>query len=288
MENSALQIYEVSMENFQEAVIDASYQKIIVVDFWAEWCAPCRMLGPILERVVTSMGDHIALAKVDVEQNQQIAMQFKVQSIPTVKIIHEGRIVQEFTGALPENEIRRIIAEAAGDPNEDALVNADRLARDGQYDEAENIYRTLLEQEPDDSKATIGLGRLEILKGNTEEARSLLSSISEMDEQHDTAEILLSTLQFSEVCTREGGMDAIKSRLERDPDNLDTRYALGCCYAVSNDYEKALGEFLTIIKRNQSYDDGAARKAMLNLFSILGSESDLTVRYRELLARELF
>ena len=288
MENSALQIYEVSMENFQEAVIDASYQRIIVVDFWAEWCAPCRMLGPILERVVVSMGDRIALAKVDVEQNQQIAMQFRVQSIPAVKIIHEGRIIQEFTGAQPENEIRRIIAEVAGDPNEDALVNADLLARDGQYDEAENIYRTLLEQEPDDSKATIGLGRLAILKGNTEEARSLLSSIDEMDDQHDTAEILLSTLQFSEVCSREGGMEAIKSRLERDPDNLDARYALGCCYAVSNDYENALKEFLTIIKRNQSYDDGTARKAMLNLFSILGTESELTVRYRELLAREIF
>lgn len=288
MEESTAQIYDVSMENFQESVVDASFQRVIVVDFWAEWCAPCRMLGPILEKVVASMGDRIALAKVNVDENQQIAMQFRVQSIPTVKIIHEGRIVQEFTGALPENEIRSIIAEAAGETGEDPLASADRLIRDEQYEEAEKIYRALLEQAPDDSKAIIGLGRLAILKGDTEEAHSLLSSIDEMDEQYETAQTLLSTLQFSEVCVREGGMDAVNDRLKRNPDDLDTHYALGCCYAVSNEYEKALGEFLAIIKRDRSYNDGAARKAMVNMFSTLGQESDLTVRYRELLARELF
>ena len=281
-------IFDVDSEDFEQKVIQASHDHVIVVDFWAAWCGPCKMLGPLLESIVSSFDGRVRLAKVDVDSNQELALQFNVQSIPTVKIFSKGAIADEFVGALPEHEITAILSAIAGGEHDDILLQAEAYEAAGSLSEAETLYSSILQEEPDNSTAHIGLARVLLRNGSIERATELLTGIEEYDERYNEAKALLGTLDFIEVCRIAGDRETWRKKVSDNPDDLEALYTLGCFYAVDKRYGDALETFLSIIQRNSEYSEGNARKAMLTLFAVLGQDHELTARYREMLARALF
>jgi putative thioredoxin len=281
-------IFDVSAENFQEKVLDASYRAPVIVDFWAEWCDPCKVLGPLLETVIASYKGAVALARADIDRNPQLAAQFGIRSVPTVKIFMNGEVADEFTGLLPERDIRAIIDALAGDEIEKLLEKAFQLAEGDRLDEAESVYTAVLERCPGHSGAQIGLARVKIVKGEDDAARALLGAIEESDERYGEARALLGLFEFVTICERNGGFDACRKAAEDSPGDLEARYNLGCCYAAGDSYRDAFEAFLAIVKKDRGFGEGKAQKAMLTLFSALGSAHELTGEFRKNLAMELF
>ena len=159
------QIFDADESNFEELIIRGSEERVIVIDFWAPWCGPCKTLGPIIEEVVTSLGPGIALAKVNVDENQQLAMAFRVQGIPAVKIIHQGKLVQEFTGAVPREQIEAILrplVPSAHEPDIEPAEQAAQRAAMWDLDGAAIIFKSIFEEKPDDGDALLCLARISL------------------------------------------------------------------------------------------------------------------------------
>jgi len=281
-------IYSVIADDFEKKVIEASHSAVVVVDFWAEWCGPCKMLSPVLEKVVLSYNGRAVLAKVNVDENQELAMYYNIQSIPAVKIFKDGELVDEFIGVIPEHEITRILAQFAGSKSDDMLKQADGLLRKGKKNEAAALYRSILETDRVNAGALIGLALIAIKNGEIEQSRELLGAVEETDRRYPEAAELLAHLRFSEVCAGSGGWERNKKAADVNPDDLEARYNLGCCYAASSMYHEALDEFLSIIAKNSSYADGKAKDGMLSIFSLLGQNDPLVGEYRKKLANILF
>ena len=288
------QVVEVDDSNFESVVIQGSQERLVVVDFWAPWCGPCRTLGPILTEVVTSLGSGVVLAKINVDDNQQLAMAFGVQGIPAVKIVQDGQLVKEFTGALPKEEIeeilRPLVPESAGAAEEkaDPLEQAEILAEMGDLDGAVRLYDEFLSGQPEDSKALLGLARVRQRQGDFDPMEALVGRVEQGSSEYKPAQSLLHLIGVVRTCREAGGFEACARKLQADPGDLDARYALGCCAAAGEDYSTALKEWLAIVERNKDFRDGAARDAMVSLFFLLGRHHQSVADYPQRLHRALY
>ena len=174
------QIFDVDEQNFEELVLQGSQERVIVVDFWAPWCGPCKTLGPILEDVVAALGPGVALAKVNVDENQRLAMAFRVQGIPAVKIVKNGQLAQEFTGALPREQIEAILRPLVSDaliPEAQEIDQADDLAATSDLDAAARQYEQMLEENPTDGPALLGLAKIHLQQGRFETVQELVNLV---------------------------------------------------------------------------------------------------------------
>ncbi len=281
-------IIDVNEKNFVDVVANGSKQAVVIVDFWAEWCGPCKMLGPLLEQIVDSYGGQVILAKVNVDENQMLSQQFGVRSIPTVKIVKDGEIVDEFVGALPEADIRAKIEGLAGAGETDPLEVAAQLIAEGKKAEASEIYAGILEKDPKNSAARLAIARLLISENETENALTVLEAFEEGVEGYSEARALIDSLEYAKICHEAGGPDEIRRRVESDPADLEALYLLACCHASGGDYDNAFETLLRIIAKDKSFEEGKAQETMKSLFEIVGQQDDLTRRYRSKLANLLF
>ncbi|MFL2541317.1 MAG: thioredoxin [Candidatus Latescibacterota bacterium] len=200
------QVFDVNEQNFEELVLQGSTQRVIVVDFWAPWCEPCKNLGPVLEEVVAELGPGIALAKINVDENQQLAAAFRVQGIPAVKIVKDGQMAQEFTGALPKDQIESILRPLVDDApipeDEVAAYEAEDLAASGDLSGAAHQYEKILEETPNDSAALLGLARIHLMQGNTETVQELVNLIEQVAPEYAQAQALLSKSSLPNTASR--------------------------------------------------------------------------------------
>ena len=287
------QVVEVDASNFEELVIQGSKERVVVVDFWAPWCGPCRTLGPILTEVVTSLGDGAVLAKVNVDDNQQLAMAFGVQGIPAVKIVRDGQLVKEFTGALPKEKIEDILrplvpGSGVAEEKTDPLEQAECLAESGDLDGADRIYGAFLGDHPEDGRALLGLARVRLRRGAHGEVEDLVSRVKEGSSEYKPAHALLHLIGMGRTCEEAGGLEACSRRLRANPGDLDARYELGCCAAFEGDFGSALKEWLAIVESRKDFRNGAAREAMVSLFFHLGRHHESVGDYPQRLHRALY
>lgn len=280
-------VIDVTDQTFATEVLERSKTVPVVVDFWAAWCGPCRMLGPILENLAQEYQGQFILAKVDVDRNQQLAMQYRVQGIPAVKAFRDGRLAGEFTGAQPEPQVRRFLEGLV--PSE-----ADVLTKQGfewevnnQPAMAEENYRAALSKKADHYPAKIGLGRVLLNQGEVEGAVSILESIPEGVKEKAVANALLAGAEFQKFAAGQSE-EELKAKLQANPNDVANHYALASLYALKQQYPQAMDEFLEVIRRDRSYNNDGARKAMLAIFTILGEEQQVTRTYRQKLANALF
>jgi putative thioredoxin len=274
-------VKDIDQTQFGQEVLQRSHEVPVIVDFWAEWCQPCKTLGPALERVAAEHADDIDLVKVDVDANQQLSAQFGVQSIPTVIAFRDGQPVAQFTGAIPEATIRNWVGELL--PSELDLM-ADRardLALDGDEAAAEAIYREVLAETPDHPEAATALAALLIARGETEEALIVLGRLPRTSE--------VETLEAAARVTAAKGTDVsdLERRLAADPSDDRARLDLGQALAARGEHEPGLDHLLAVVRAGGDLRDDA-RQAMIDVFGVLGPDHPLTVTYRRALANALF
>ncbi len=272
---------EVNDENFYQQVIQKSKEIPIVVDFWAPWCQPCLMLGPILEKLEKEYQGKFILAKLNVEENREISSYFNIASIPSVKLFKDGKIIDEFVGLLPESQIRKFLKKVKPSEIEDIIKKGDQYYNLGKLQDAKKEYEKGLEMEPGDEQIKYKIGLILFKQNNLAEAKRYLKSIENQSE----AKKLLDIIYFKEIPSED--TEKLKEKLNRNPDDLELRLNLANQYAKNGDYKEAMDEYLIILEKDKKYKDEVARKCMLRIFNILGQNS-LVEEYREKLARILF
>ncbi len=279
-------IIEVGDDDFERAVLARSRTVPVVVDFWAPWCGPCRTLGPVLERLAREHGGAFVLAKVNIDTAPATAEGFRIQSIPAVKAFRDGALVSEFVGAQPEHAVRQFLAGILPTEADQLAATGERCAADGDGAGARSAFEAAIAQDGHQAYALLGLARLDAAAGDVARALEHLARISPGVPVAADAERLAAELR-----TRvDGGGDeaALRTRLAADPDDLDARLALGRALAAAARYEEALAELLEVVHRDPRHADDGARKAMLDVFAVVGQRDPLTERYRSDLAKALY
>jgi len=276
-------VHDVAERDFENAVIERSRQLPVVVDFWAPWCGPCRLLGPMLESLVGSYGGRIELAKVNTDENPEISARYRIEGIPAVKAFRDGMLKSEFTGALPEPQVRAFLQKLLPSEADELADAAVRQAYAGDAAGAEATYRRAIVQDSSHRAANLGLARLLLAHDEAEDALRLLANLPGDDE---------ATRLRAEIGLKRSGTDAdlraLRDRLERDPADVDALYQLGMALAAQGSYEEALERLLEVVRRDRSYDNDAGRRAILDIFALLGDAHPLTQTYRRRLSSLLF
>jgi len=277
---------DVNEENFEAEVLERSNQVPVLVDFWASWCGPCKVLGPVLEKLADEHAGEFIVAKLNVDENPGLAGAFGIQGIPAVKLFKDGDLVSEFTGALPEPTVREFLSKflptAADKEADEALA----LEEGGQSGEAKAKYQEILSNDPNHAKALLGLGRLAMSEGDNEKAQEYLDKVSIVADERKEADRLLARLNLQSGAAE--NLTALKEKVKAEPDNLAARFDLAHALAGAERYEEALAAFLAIVKTDRQFEDDGARKAMVQIFEVLGSDDPLTDKYRSELAAALF
>jgi len=277
--------YDVGIENFESGILQASRQVPVVVDFWAPWCQPCQTLKPLLEKLADEYGGRFRLALVNADENPEIAQQFGVRSIPTVKVVFEGRLVDEFTGALPEAELRAFLDRLLPSPADPLREQAAMLAAEGRNEEALACLVEASRLDPANEEVRLDAAGLLLELGREDEARALLDT--GFVHQAERAEALKKRLELAGMKVDTAPLDA---RLAANPDDHAARLERSRALAGAGKYREALEDAMEVVRRDRFFDEGAGRKAMLELFGLLaGSEAhdDLVREYRRALSAAL-
>ena len=274
-------VKDIDQQDFAREVIQRSEEVPVVVDFWAEWCGPCKTLGPALEKVAEEYGGAFQLVKVDVDANQELSSQFGIKSIPTVIAFTGGKPAAQFMGAIPEAQIRQWV-DGLLPTEEDRMVDRARdLVLDGDEEAAEETLREVLGRIPDHHDGATALASILIARGETEEALILLGKLprtSEVERLEAAARV---------TAAQEIDVSDLERRLAANPDDDAARLELGQALAARGEYEPALDRLLDVVKAGGELRDDA-RQAMVDVFGVLGSDHPLTVSYLRALANTLF
>jgi len=282
-------VFDVNEQNFEEQVIDRSKTVPILVDFWAEWCGPCRSLGPQLEKAVEEHRGEILLAKVNSDENPNLAGRYGIQSIPTVLAFVDGKLATGFMGALPYESLRRFVDEVLPKESDKLAHIASEAEKSGRYDESLEKYGEALRKDPTHAKSLIGRMRVLIRLERWDEAEGVYQILPGSVQLDPQAQTLRTRLDLAKSEESEGAsLPDLQKELEAQPDNLELRDRLASIYAAQNQYREALDQWLAIVKRDRRFKDDGARKRMLQIFELIDPRSSLAQEYREKLARAIY
>jgi putative thioredoxin len=281
-------VFDVGDAGFAREVLDGSRARPVIVDFWAPWCGPCRQLGPALERAVEAQRGAVRLAKVNVDESPQVARQFGVQSIPLVIAFKDGAPVAEFVGAQPEPVLRRFVESLLPTPADRLAQEAEELLAGGHANAAEERLQRALAEDARHPQALLLLARALGARGDTEAALELLERLTAAPPAIEQAAAKLAAELRTVDQAPAADLSALRARAAAAPDDLAAQLALGRALAAARRWDEALPALLAVVERDKSFEDEAARKAMLDVFGVLGGEHPLVGEYRSKLARVLF
>lgn len=260
--------YEI--QDFNKEVIERSYQAPVLVDFWAEWCAPCRILGPVLEGLAEQANGQWVLAKLNTELHRETSMQYGIQSIPNVKLFVDGDAVNEFVGALPEEMIRQWLKEALPSPYRRQLDQAKELLTQDRFNEAQQLLQNILDKEPDNDQARILLATTNLFL-NYREAAKIVTSLRPDSDYFQAAEAIQTMSTLFELLEQPQTL----------PDGSAKQPYLAAIEKLyARDFDEALQQFIDLIRTHRTYHDDGARKACIAIFNFLGQDHELSQKHR--------
>ena len=286
-----------SQNSFKADVIDASMQVPVIVDFWAPWCGPCKQLGPMLEKVVREARGAVRMVKINIDENQALAGQMRIQSIPAVYAFFQGRPVDGFQGAQPEGQLKQFVgrlAQLAGgeggeSPIEAALEEAEAAMAEGDHAAATEIFGQILEHEPENLKAIAGIVRCLIALGEMEQAAEFLGRTPKGKENDAAIAGARAQLEVAQAGQKAAGQsDALRARVEANPKDFEARHELAQALFAGGDKEGAIDQLLDIVRVNRAWNEEAARKQLVTFFEAMGPTDPLTLSGRRRLSSILF
>ncbi|MGD9255240.1 MAG: co-chaperone YbbN [Chromatiales bacterium] len=276
-------IIEVTEENFQSVILDGSMQQPVLIDFWASWCQPCQALMPLLAKLADEYQGKFILAKINTEEQQAIAAQFQIRSIPAVKLVYQGKLVDEFAGALPESEVRAFLDKHIPQEKseaDNALEQAYTLLMQGESDQAAVLIQQVLKAEPSNPQAILAFAKLKATLGDMSAATEALDSLPKEEQDKPEVAAMRAQMLFDHVASEAPAIEDLNAMLLADEKNSEARFQLAAQLVMQGQLETALEHLLVLMRSDREYGDDAARKAMIQVFDILGGDHPITKTYR--------
>ena len=290
MHNIPMSEYAIDVDaaSFEQQVLEASKTLPVVVDFWAPWCGPCKVLAPLLEKLAAEYGGRFKLAKVNSDENQDLAAAFGVRSIPDVMAFRDAKPVSHFLGALPESQVRTFIDGILPKPSETEQARAASLRAAGDTKGAITALRAALRIDASNDLARLDLAELLIEVARADEAEALLGEVRPNIDWDARVAALRAAVSFARTRNSGTTAPALKAKLDKDPMDHATRYALAELHAGAHRYREALDELIEIVRHEKDWNAGAARRQVLNIFNLVDKDDALVSEYRRKFASALY
>tara|TARA_X000000368_G_scaffold35809_1_gene26165 strand:+ start:372 stop:1277 length:906 start_codon:yes stop_codon:yes gene_type:complete len=288
-------IKEVSEATFMQDVVEASKERPVIVDFWAPWCGPCKTLGPQLEEAVKATNGAVAMAKVNVDENQMIAGQMQVQSIPTVFAFSNGQPVDGFQGAVSASEIKafvdRVVAANGGEVEsglDNAVASAEQMLNEGDFEAAIETFSAILEEDANNLKSYIGLIKCHIAIDDLDQAEAILNGAPLEISQGPEIEPIHAQIELAKQARDAGPINDLVVLVEKKPDDHDARFKLAQSLHGAGQVEEAVDQLLELFKRDREWNDGAAKSQLFIIFEALEPNNTIVLNGRRKLSSLIF
>ena len=272
---------DVDVDNFLVEVIDKSNTVPVLVDFWAPWCEPCKSLTPILEEVSAEYGDNLHFVKINIDENQALAGQFGIRSVPTVYLVKNGDVVDGFMGTLHKDAIKQFLSKHVIADNDEVPDQIDELLNHGNQSQAIDMLKS-----EDSDESNLRLADIYLRQNDIQNAREFLSKVEEATDKPKYKQIV-AKLDFVGIVESASSEAELHDRITQDPQDWDARFQLAVINLVQGHIETALESLLEIVRQNRSFNNDAGRKTLVKAFDMLGPDDDLVAKYRRILARTL-
>ena len=281
--NATAHIVEIDESNAQQLLIEESMTRTVIVDFWADWCGPCKQLMPILEKLAEEYQGAFLLAKVNADEQQTLAQQLGVRSLPTVMVIKDGQPIDGFSGAQPESAVREMLDKHLPPPQAGALAEAEQLLADGDIPGALALYRSAWEESGQKLEMTLAYAAALVSVNRLDEAETVLQGIRLAD-QDARYEQLMAQIELGREAARSPEVEALEAALAASPDDHATRVKLAVQLSQVSQYREALEHLLTVLRADKDFNNGEVRKVFLDTLATIGKGDPLAAEYQ----RKLF
>jgi len=284
-------VVDTTTQTFARDVLEASRDRVVLVDFWAPWCGPCKQLAPILEKAVKGYGGAVRLVKMNIDDHPEIAGQLGIRSIPAVVAFRQGQPMDGFVGAQQESQIRAFLERIVGPVTggvEEILAEADAARAAGAHEQAMALYGEVLQHEPENAAAIAGLGLVSVDTGNVDAAKELLDSLTDEMRAEAPIQALEAAIRLREQAAGLGETADLRRRVEANPDDHQARHDLAIALAAAGDRAGAVDALVEIMRRDREWNDNAARTQLLSFFETWGPADPATTAGRRKMASVLF